>query len=193
MKERDRVQEIVKVAKAYMDESLFTSSDNKHMVGWKLYLTTRSAHILITVGWALVDFLLEDKYKAGVYAEALKSAGVPEAEMDINKYLQVLAYYNNASAMERTENFKQAVLESDRYIIMPGNYYIDTRAIKPLREFLDDVVEYRLVRTVQMVYKLQDGWVHLHISPLSPNTKKEGAVKVNPYNVDTEHCDGLFF
>lgn len=192
MKENERIAHIVNVVKAYCDADMFTHESNvRRMLGWKFSIKGNTPRIFTTVGWALVEFRLKDKYGSGIYVNALKAAGLPESLMDASTYDKVASYAAGVSTWERTENFAQAVAEADKYIVMPDNHCFSTKALKPLRPFLSDEVEYRQVRDVQMMFRLDDGDVFVSVAPLTK--VKDDAVVVKAYNPDMKGCGGLFF
>ena len=190
MLQKDRIAAVVEAVKGYCNDSLFAQGENVgHMKGWKLVMTGGAPRIFTTVGWALADFRINDKYSAGMYVEALKKAGLPESQMEEEILLKVASHLPS-DGWERTENFKQAVREAERYIMMPDNHCINANAIKPLKAFLKDEVEYRLVRPVQMAYRLSD-MEYLHVAPMTK--AREDAVVVRAYNDDMKDSGGLFF
>ena len=191
MKEIERIAHVVEVVKAYCNDDLFNKAvDIPKMLGWKLCVTGSIPRIFTTVGWALVDFRINDKYGVGKYVNALKAASLPESKMDVNTYMQVAAHLTEDSWLQ-TENFAQAVAESDKYIVLPDNHCLNSLALKPLKPFLDDVVSYKQVRDVQMVFKLRYGMEYVHIAPMTQ--VKDGAFVVKAYNSDMKDCGGLFF
>lgn len=191
MKESERIACVAEVVKAYCNEDLFSKSgDIPNMLGWKLCVTGCTPRIFTTVGWALVDFRIGDKHAVGRYINALKSANLPEAKMDVNTYMKVAAYMTDDSWLQ-TENFAQAVAESSKYIVLPDNHCLNSLALKPLKPFLDDIVSYKKVRNVQMAFKLGYGMEYVHIAPLA--SVKDDAIAVKAYNSDVNECGGLFF